>query len=89
MVDQFVERTVRLLGLKEAEARDVESLQNWLDGTGCLDREESTYLSHKDLVSLAPLGDSAQLQLEAWVEGKLIQFWSSFQNVSIQIRHNY
>jgi len=69
-----------MLSLSPAQQRDVESLQNWLDGNGCLTREESAYLAHHgELVALAPAGDSAILQLEAWVEDRLIRLWRNFR----------
>ncbi|KAG8405055.1 hypothetical protein J3459_022263 [Metarhizium acridum] len=78
--DQFIERTSRILHFGPPQPRDVESLQNWLQGTGCLAREETAYLGHRpELVSLAPVGDSAMVQLEAWVEDKMIRLWPSFQ----------
>lgn len=74
--DQFTERTHRMLELKQAQRRDVRSLQNWLEGTACLAREETAYLAHdKELVTLAPTGDSALTQLEAWAGDKLVQFF--------------
>ncbi|KAJ9139048.1 hypothetical protein NKR19_g7574 [Coniochaeta hoffmannii] len=73
--DAFAERTHKMLSLNPAQRRDVESLGNWLDGTGCVAGEETAYLGHhQDLVSLAPAGDNAVLQLEAWVEDKFIRF---------------
>ncbi|KAI1104100.1 hypothetical protein F4804DRAFT_308229 [Jackrogersella minutella] len=85
--DQFAERTSRMLCFDPAQRRDVESLQNWLSGTGCLAREEAVYLKKQELVCLAPAGDSATLQVEAWVEDKLIRFChglqkSRYRNVS-------
>jgi len=69
-----------MLSLSPAQQRDVESLKNWLDGNGCLTREESVYLAHHgELVALAPAGDSAILQLEAWVEDRLIRLWRNFR----------
>ena len=71
-----------MLSFGPAQRRDVESLQNWLDGTGCLAREETAYLAHRrELVSLAPVADSAVVQLEAWVEDKLIRFCRGFRRV--------
>jgi uncharacterized protein DUF6594 len=64
-----------MLSFGPAEQRDIESLQNWVNGTGCLAREETAYLAHqKELISLAPVADSAVIQLETWVEDKLIRF---------------
>ena len=81
-IDQFAERTNRMLSFGPAQRRDVESLQNWLDGTGCLAREEAAYLAHqRDLVSLAPVADNAVMQLETWVEDKLIRYCRGFRSV--------
>ncbi|KAF7502934.1 hypothetical protein GJ744_004810 [Endocarpon pusillum] len=81
--DQFVERANRMLGFGPAQQRNIESLQNWLDGTGCLAREETAYLTHhRELVSLAPAGDTAVSQVETWVEDKFIQFFRSFRTSS-------
>jgi hypothetical protein len=79
-----------MLNFGPAQRRDVESLQNWLDGTGCLAREETAYLTHhRELVSLAPAGDNAVLQLEAWVEDKLIRFYRGFRKVRESRRGYY
>ena len=43
-IDRFTERIHRILSLDPAKPRDIQSLQNWLNGTGCLAREESVYL---------------------------------------------
>jgi hypothetical protein len=76
-----------MLSLIPAQHRDVESLQKWLDGNGCLTQEESAYLSyHGELVSLASAGDSATLQLEAWVEDRLIRLWRNFRKVRGTVR---
>ncbi|KAK1773055.1 hypothetical protein QBC45DRAFT_428587 [Copromyces sp. CBS 386.78] len=86
--DQFTERANRVLSFGPAQPRDVESLQNWMDSTGSLAREEASYLAHHlELVSLAPVDDSAVVQLTAWVENIAIWLWPSsgknpFQNVS-------
>jgi hypothetical protein len=71
-----------MLSLRPAERRDVESLNHWLDGNGCLAEEESAYLTHHgELVSLAPASDNAMLQIESWVEDKFIRLWSGFRKV--------
>lgn len=70
------------MSLNSAQDRDVESLHNWLDGNGCVAQEESAYLDHSgELISLAPAGDWATVQFEAWVEDKLIRLWGNFRNV--------
>lgn len=80
-VDQFVERTSRILSFGPAHRRDVESLQNWVDGTGYLARDETAYLGHDEVISLAPVRDNGILKLEIWVEDKLIRWWPRFSKV--------
>lgn len=81
-VDQFAETTQQMLSFNPAQKRDLESLRNWLQGTGCLAREETAYLSHdQELMSLAPVDDNALVQFEAWVEDWLIRWYRSFRKV--------
>ncbi|KAK3338128.1 hypothetical protein B0H65DRAFT_560981 [Neurospora tetraspora] len=69
--DQFTERANRVLSFGPAQPRD-----------------EASYLAHHlELVSLAPVDNSAVVQLTAWVENIVIWLWPSsgknpFQNVS-------
>jgi hypothetical protein len=80
--DHFAIRTSRMVGFSPAQQRDVASLGNCLEGTGCLAREETAYLMHhRELLSLAPVNDSAVMQLENWVEDKLIRFHRGFRKV--------
>jgi hypothetical protein len=80
--DQFAENSRRMLNLDLAGPRDIESLQNWIDGNGCIARQESAYLTHsREMVSLAPCRDTALSQVEIWVENKLIQFYRKFRLV--------
>lgn len=78
-----------MLRLQPAEGRDISSLQNWVEATGCLARQETAYLAYRsDLASLAPAVDSAVLQLETWVEDKLVQYWQGFRSVRMWQRGN-
>ncbi|KAI0852640.1 hypothetical protein F5Y00DRAFT_258490 [Daldinia vernicosa] len=78
--DELVERTSRILSLHSADRRDITSLQNWVQGTGCLARDETAYLScRRELVSLAPVTDSGIQQLETWVEDKLVRLLHRFR----------
>jgi hypothetical protein len=71
-----------MLNLDAAKARDIKSLQNWSNGTGCIAREETAYLTHsKELASLAPVRDSALLKMEIWVEYALVRFYRGFRKV--------
>ncbi|KAJ5489859.1 hypothetical protein N7453_010684 [Penicillium expansum] len=78
--DNFLDRTHRILELSPPSQRDVESLQNWLDGTGAVARDERVYLTHfQDLVTVAPTGDTAVVRLETWIEDKMIRYYGSFR----------
>jgi hypothetical protein len=60
--------------LNNAIARDVQSLQNWLNGNSCLSWEESEYLNHKeDLLAVSHTEDDAAKRLEIWVENGIAQ----------------
>lgn len=81
-LDNFLDRTHRTLELSSPSQRDVESLQNWLDGTGAVARDERVYLTHfQDLVTVAPTGDTAVVRLETWIEDKMIRYYGSFRKV--------
>ncbi|KAF4961384.1 hypothetical protein FSARC_10200 [Fusarium sarcochroum] len=69
--DDFVEKTSRTLNFSAAEARDAQSLKNWLDGNGCLARDETAWLGHeRDLFSLVPTVDNAVTRFENWIEDR-------------------
>ncbi|KAK8055359.1 hypothetical protein PG993_000586 [Apiospora rasikravindrae] len=79
-IDRFTERTHVALGHEKAHQRDVESLHNWLEGTGCIAREERAYLEKRhELQCLTRTGDNAVFQLEAWIEDKIIRAWPVLQ----------
>ncbi|KAF2629496.1 hypothetical protein BU25DRAFT_446986 [Macroventuria anomochaeta] len=70
--DDFVERSSRMLSGESAKRRDVRSLQNWIEGNGCLSWEESDFLAHcNDLRRLVPTEDDATARFEGWVEDRL------------------
>ncbi|KAB8250161.1 hypothetical protein BDV35DRAFT_343228 [Aspergillus flavus] len=78
--DNYLERTRRTLALGPPSQRDTQALQNWLDGTGMIAREERAYLSHsRDLVTVSPADDTAMTHLETWVEGQLIRYYRGFR----------
>lgn len=86
-IDNFVEDSRRMLSLDAAEARDIESLRNWTNNTGCIAREETNYLEYsRDLASLAPAKDNAISKVEIWVENALIRFYRGFRNVRERIQ---
>ena len=71
-----------MLSLPKAPSRGVVSLQNWVDGTGALAREETAFLgSRDDLAGLVSSRDTTMSCLEAWVEDVLIRFHHNFRQV--------
>lgn len=69
-----------MLTFERAHHRNILSLQNWVAGNACLDREETEYLAHcKDLITLASIGDMGSI--ESWVEDKLIRYYRDFRKV--------
>jgi hypothetical protein len=75
-----------VLSFKLAEPRARTSLQNWVDGTGCLVREETEYLDYsEELIELGAASDNATAKLEAWVEDNLIRFYKGFRQVCIGV----
>jgi hypothetical protein len=69
-----------MFSMDPPEARDVQSLQNWLRSRGCLAREETDYLTHsRELACLIPSGDKAVSQFEVWVENQLMRFYCGFR----------
>ena len=71
-----------MLSLDAAEARDIDSLQNWVAGNGTVARKETEYLEHsRDLARLVPLRDNALSRVEIWVEDVLIRCHRGFRKV--------
>lgn len=72
-----------MLSSEPAKPRDVRSLQNWVNGNGCLSWEETEYLTHyHDLRSLVSLEDGAAARFEAWIEDNLVRLLRKRHNVS-------
>lgn len=73
-----------MLSLDAAETRDIESLQNWVNGNGTVARKETEYLQKsRELACLAPLKDTALSRVEIWVEDVLIRCYRGFRKVSL------
>ncbi|KAK1828787.1 hypothetical protein QBC39DRAFT_358313 [Podospora conica] len=71
--DEFLQRSNKVLSLGGAHKRDITSLVRWLEGNGCIAREEARYLQNdQDLLSLAHEPDDALTKLESWVEDQLL-----------------
>ena len=71
------------MSFHKATTRDVESLRRWVDGTGCLARDETTFLQHeKDLMKLVAPFDTATAKVEPLIEDALIFLASKLPLVS-------
>jgi hypothetical protein len=80
--DDLVERTTRSLQFGPPEDRDTESLKNWLNGNGCLARNEASYLTHdSDLVTLSPSSDNAIRRIQIWAVDALHNLLPKFRDV--------
>ncbi|KAK1965460.1 hypothetical protein LY78DRAFT_637519 [Colletotrichum sublineola] len=87
--DAFTDRTHRALALSVAEPRDIISLQNWVENSSSLSRNETEYLEvTPDLVTLSSSKDSALELLEGWVEDVLIRYYRGFRKGPLHDRSN-
>ncbi len=77
-----MDRCRQMLSCSRANARDVASLQNWLESTGSVNEDEISYLDREnELISLASSSDLAMKQLEDWIEDCLIRYYKGFRAV--------
>jgi hypothetical protein len=80
--DDLIKRNREVLSFEAASHRDMVNLQNWVDGNGCIAREETAYLAlAEDLISVASPNDSAMTWLGALVEDSCIFFRERFGQV--------
>jgi hypothetical protein len=81
-IDNFIDQTSRTLKLKHPSPRDVRSLENWLNGTAALARDEARYLQGRwDLATLNPADDGLFALVEGLIEDALIRFLNRFRHV--------
>ncbi|KAI0547664.1 hypothetical protein F4679DRAFT_359081 [Xylaria curta] len=67
--DEMIVQYRNTMALPASSQREVQNLQNWIDGTGSLDRSESSYLRYSsDLVNLASYRDNFTTYIESAVE---------------------
>jgi hypothetical protein len=63
----------------------ISSLQNWMNGNGCIARAESTYLDDLgDLISVASSNDTVVKWLETLVEHIVARFKRLWSKVSVE-----
>ncbi|OJD28905.1 uncharacterized protein BKCO1_10400011 [Diplodia corticola] len=67
--DSMMKEYQHALHLPAADRRDVVSMKNWIEGTGCIQRKESRYLDlEDDLLNLTGTVDSAITRIETVIE---------------------
>lgn len=82
MVDELVERSARVFRYTQARRWDIEGLKKWVEGNGCIAKEESRYLGYgKDLFTFSSEDDPLS-RLERSVENALVPFLRSYYKVS-------
>jgi hypothetical protein len=80
--DALLERNRQVLGFESALDRDVVNLQNWVDGNGCIAREETAYLARaEDLLRVVSPDDNAVTWLGALVADSRVYFRERFGQV--------
>jgi hypothetical protein len=78
--------TCQMLKFNAAKPRDILSLQNWVNGSACLAREETAYLTRgDDLFCSASPNESCIKATENWLEDNIIHFYKGFRKVSTLI----
>ena len=79
LIDEQLERNYRILALPKASKRNIKSVRNWVEGNGCIVREETAFLDKPlDLVSTSKVNDDAILRLESQVEALAVGFCQYF-----------
>ncbi|CAG8953484.1 hypothetical protein HYFRA_00010234 [Hymenoscyphus fraxineus] len=70
--DMMLEQSSKALAYPASTERDINSLSNWVEGTSCLARQDSSYLDHKDdLMNLTGPVDNAITRTESVVEDSM------------------
>ncbi|KAI0804904.1 hypothetical protein GGR55DRAFT_657707 [Xylaria sp. FL0064] len=85
--DELIERSHRMLNLAPAKQRSVSSLQHWINGNGCVARDEAAYLGcTEELVSVTETDDTVMSWLETLVEDCLIRTRGYFRRVGTYLQ---
>jgi hypothetical protein len=71
-----------VLSFEGASHRAVASLQNWVDGNGCIAREETAYLARaEDLLCVVSPDDNAVSSLGTLIEDSRVYFREKYGQV--------
>ncbi|RAH47766.1 uncharacterized protein BO95DRAFT_430108 [Aspergillus brunneoviolaceus CBS 621.78] len=86
--DTMLQQSQWVQSLSDSSARDIQSLQNWVQGTGCIAREEREYLDHgQDLASLVTPPDIAVERTLPLLEDFLCFLQRTSRRVCIALAH--
>ena len=73
-----------MLNYRPAPKRAVANLNNWVQGTVPLAREETAYLQREtDLLCVNVPTDNALVQLEEMIESVFVRFHKAYRKVSV------
>ena len=82
-VDDLIKRNFQILALPSATKRDLASLRNWVEATGSIARDETTFLQEKDILTTSNSGNDAFAVIEPKVEGTFIGIHELLSRVNI------
>lgn len=81
--DAILERNRRILAFDNPRKKDVVNIQNWVENTSSLAREETAYLLQpKDLMTILSPQDAALARLTPLLEGFMRTLYRVFRKVS-------
>lgn len=64
----MVGRNAQILGRMPASQRDISSLRNWVNLTGSISRDETTFLEENDMMTASSSGNDALAVIEPKIE---------------------
>jgi hypothetical protein len=71
----LLDRSQKVLLFESPLPLHVSSIENWLEGNGCIARDETKFLDHEDdLLTIAPVEDGVLRWLELLVSASLAFF---------------
>ena len=83
LTDSMLRNYDHALRLPNADLRDIKSIQNWVDGTGCLARPDTEYLElQHDLMNLTGTLGGAVTQIEIVVENIALRLATQIRKAS-------
>lgn len=81
--DAIVKRTSEILALPPARDKYIKSLQNWLGFTGCISRDETSFLDKNNLLTTSNSGEDTLAIIESKVEELFVYFHERMSKVNL------